>query len=359
MLTGYQITLLNIAIFFGQFLITATALNFQYGNAGIPNMSNHLSVAVGAYTVSSIIFRISMWVVGSSGVQWVAGWVSGNPYNASRITIFMRTHPYLGISLYLLSIAMALLVGSLLGGFIAVISGKLRATYLMMFLYIIANAGRVIAANNEWIACGTLGSFVPNFLSWYPGENMLIIGLSTLLVGMSMYLIMRRMQQSPFGRLMRSVRENEWTVMSIGKNITKIRRDVMMFSSGIMSVTGVLMAFYYNFVQSNIYDATTYTVWPWLMITIGGTGNNLGTLVGVIVGVGLLKGFSTFNLVFGQLIASTGRAGQIMMYEDLLLATLLVLFLSRKPMGLVPEKQHYIPGINYKGIVLGKESEDS
>lgn len=351
MLVGYQITLINLAIFFGQYLIVATALNFQYGNAGIPNMSNNLSVAVGAYTVSSLVFRISMWVVESAGVTWVPGWVSGNPYNATTMTHFMRTNPLLGIALYLISIALALVFGSILGYVLAVISGGLRATYLMMLLYIISSAGRVIAANNEWIACGTLGAFVPNFLSWYRGENMLIIALTTVLVGIFMFFTIRLMLNSPFGRLMRAVRENEWTAMSIGKNITKLRREVMMFSSGLMAVTGVLIAFYYNFVQANIYDQTTYTIWPWLMITIGGTGNNAGALIGVIVGVALLKGFTAFNLIFGQAIAMTGQAGLIMRYEDVLLGILLVAFLALKPRGLIPEKQLYIPGINYKGLV--------
>jgi hypothetical protein len=45
MLLPYQIMLVDLAIFFGQYVIVAAALNFQYGNAGIPNMSNHISVA--------------------------------------------------------------------------------------------------------------------------------------------------------------------------------------------------------------------------------------------------------------------------------------------------------------------------
>ena len=64
MLSTYQIILVNLAIFFGQYVIVATALNFQYGNAGIPNMSNHISVACGTYVVSSVI-RTCMWILGA------------------------------------------------------------------------------------------------------------------------------------------------------------------------------------------------------------------------------------------------------------------------------------------------------
>jgi branched-chain amino acid transport system permease protein len=348
---------MNIAIFFGHYVIVASALNFQYGSAGIPNMSNNISVACGAYVVSSLVIRVSMWVLGYLGLTFRPDWVYDNPYNATAITIFSRSHPFLSLSFYLFAMGLALVIGSLLGGFIASISGKLRSTYLMIFLFVISDAGGLIAANNTWIAGGTIGSFVPNFLSWYPGENMLIVALTTNVIGIFCYFIIRTMQNSPFGRLMKAVRENEWTVMSVAKNVTKIRREVMMFSSGMMAVTGVLLAFYYNFVQYQIYDRNTYTFWPWLMIAIGGTGNNAGALFGVIVGVALLKGVSIFNLLFGRAIAETGRASLFLTLENMTLAVLLILFITYKPMGLIPERLHHIRGIDYKGIIMGGDRE--
>jgi ABC-type branched-subunit amino acid transport system permease subunit len=62
----------NPAIFFSQYVTVATALNFQYGNAGIPNMSNHISVAYGAYVVSSVI-RICMWILGAHATATPSG----------------------------------------------------------------------------------------------------------------------------------------------------------------------------------------------------------------------------------------------------------------------------------------------
>jgi ABC-type branched-subunit amino acid transport system permease subunit len=72
MLSTYQIMLINPAIFFSQYVTVATALNFQYGNAGIPNMSNHISVAYGAYVVSSVI-RICMWILGARATATPSG----------------------------------------------------------------------------------------------------------------------------------------------------------------------------------------------------------------------------------------------------------------------------------------------
>lgn len=343
--------IMNAAIFFGHYVIVTAALDFQYGNAGIPNMSNNLSVACGAYVVSSLVQRISMWILTFSGLAFRPDWVYDNPYNATAITAFSKTHPFLSLSLYLFSLGLALVIGSLLGGFIASISGSLRATYLMMLLYVISDAGGLIAANNPWIAGGTMGAFIPNFLSWYPGENMLIVALTTIIVGLVCFLIIRTMQNSPFGRLMRAVRDNEWTLRSVAKNVAKIRREVMMFSSGMMAVTGVLIAFYYNFVEYQFYDRNTYTFWPWLMITIGGTGNIAGSLLGVIICVSLLKGISIFNLVFGEAMAETGRANLFLTLENTALAVLLIFFITYWPRGLIPERTHYIRGINYREII--------
>ena len=49
MLSQWQIIVINTAIFFGHYVIISSALNFQCGNGGIPNMSSIVSVAVGAF----------------------------------------------------------------------------------------------------------------------------------------------------------------------------------------------------------------------------------------------------------------------------------------------------------------------
>ena len=351
MLTPLQILLVNLAIFFGQYLIVATALNFQYGNAGIPNMSNNISVATGAYVVSSVVLKICMWIAGYAGLSLRPDWVYDNPYNVTAITAFLRANPFLSLALFLMSIALALVIGSLTGWVIASLSTGLRSTLLMIFLYVISDAGRIIAANNRFIAGGTMGAFVPNFLSWYPGQNMLALALSTLIVGLVCYFTIRTMQNSPFGRLMRATRENEWTVLSTGKDVTRIRRNVMMFSSGMMAVTGVLIAFYYNFVQYQMFSRNDFTFWPWLMVIIGGAGNNAGALMGVIVGVGLIRGFSMLNMVFGDVIAASRQTALIGFLENMALGALLIVAMVFKPRGLIPEKKHFIPGINYEGTM--------
>jgi len=344
----WQIAIVHFAIYFGYYFIIATTLNFQYGYAGIPNMSTNLSVACGAYVITAVVIRISMWLLGAVGVAFRPDWVFDNPYNVSVISGFLETNPLLAFSLFLLSLALALVFGNLLGWGLASLSGKLRSSTLMVLLYVVAQAGDVIVANQSWIAGGPHQSFIPNFLSWYPGDDFLILAVATMLVGLLCYFVVRAIQNSPFGRLARAVRENEWTVMSMGKDVVRLRRGVMAFGSGMMAATGVLLAMYYRFVEHRMFDPVSYTIWPWLMITLGGIGSNAGSLVGVILCVGILKAISTFNLFYGGVIASSGKAWLFITFEEVALSVILLAFLIYKPNGLIPEKRLRIPGIDYK-----------
>jgi branched-chain amino acid transport system permease protein len=350
-----SILLVNFIIYFGQYVIISTALNLQFGNAGIPNMSSNISVACGAYVVSSVVIRICMWIGGAAGLIFKPDWVYDNPYNVSMITKFLESQPILSLSIFVLSLALAFVFGSGLGWLLGSLGGRLRATRLMILLLIVSDAGGLIAANNEFVAGGTLGAFVPNFFAWYKGEHMIIIALVILIVGMVCYLITRTLMNSPFGRLMRAVRENEVTLESTGKDVEQVRRQVMMFGSGMMAVAGVLLSFYYSFVQYQFYDRVTYTFWPWLMITIGGLGNNAGAFLGTVICVSTLKGINIIHQMVAPGLIGTQWVRLIGYFEDIALGSLLLFFLIFKPRGLIPEKRLNITGINYDGIINEKK----
>jgi branched-chain amino acid transport system permease protein len=351
MLNQWQIIMINTAIFFGHYVIISSALNFQFGNGGIPNMSSNVSVAVGAYTVSALVVRLCMWIGKGAGLVFGADWVYDNPANVRMLTGLFQAKPLLSLGMFLFSLAAAFTLGTATGWLIGLMSGRLRATRLMILLLIISNAVSVIAANNKGIAGGTLGAFIPNFFAWYRGEQMVIIATVILVVGLTCYLIMRAMMNSPFGRLMRALRDNEVTLESAGKNVTNIRRQVMMFGSGIMALSGVLVSYYYSYVQHTMYDRVTYTFWPWLMITLGGLGNNAGSYLGTLLCVAVLKALNVMKQGVGVLLIGTKWIKLIDIFEDLFLGAFLILFMIYRPRGLVPEKNLSIDGVDYVGMV--------
>jgi branched-chain amino acid transport system permease protein len=350
--SGNARLIVDIAMYFGLFVIIAMSINFQYGNAGVPNMGCAVQVIVGGFTVSAITTRLCFWIVKQAGVELLPyasdfDWVYNNQINVSVLTnAYLKDNPMLCFTLMLFTLALALILGSLIGWVIAVPAIRLRATYLMVTLITMADASQIIGRNVPWISGGTLGMFVPNVFAFYPGDRTVIMAVITLFIGLVSFFIFRTMLNSPYGRLMRSIRENEITVGSVGKNVVSIRRNILMFASGITAIAGSLLAFYFSFVVEANYQRAMWTYWPWLMLIMGGPGNNAGTFLGTTLIVALRRIIIVYKWVFDQLFFFP-----IAYFERLLLGILLLIVMIFRPNGLIPEKLLYIPGINYRQLV--------
>jgi len=344
--------IIDIAMYFGIFVIVAMALNFQYGNAGVPNMGCAVQVIAGGFAVSTFTLRLTLWIVQKAGepIRPYASnydWVYNNPYNVQYvINDFIKNRPLFGISLLLFTLALSLILGAAIGWLMSLPAIRLRATYLMITLITMADASQIIARNWPPLCGGTLGVYVPNVYAWYTGDRTILSAVVTLAIGLVSFFIFRTMLNSPYGRLMRSIRENEVTVGSVGKNVTGIRRNILVFASGITALTGALWAFYFSFVIDANYQRALWTYWPWLMLILGGPGNNAGTFLGCALVVAMRRVIIIYKWFFDKLFFFP-----IAYFEQILLGTLLMAIMIFRPSGLIPEKLLYIPGINYGKMV--------
>ncbi len=152
---------------------------------------------------------------------------------------------------------------------------------------------------------------------------------------------------------MRAIRENDITVGSVGKNVVGIRRNILMFASGITALSGVMVAFYYSYVVDNAFMRADWTYWPWLMLILGGPGNNAGTFLGTALIIGLRRGIIVYKWYLEQYIFFP-----IAYAESIILGILLILVIIFRPRGLIPEKLLYIPGINYRKMVKEETTID-
>jgi len=350
--SGSARLIVDIAMYFGLFVIVAMALNFQYGNAGVPNMGCAVQVIVGGFTVSALTTRLTFWIVSQAGVQMLPyssdyDWVYNNFRNVSVLANgYLQDHPMLCISLLLFSLAVSVILGAAIGWVIAVPAIRLRATYLMITLITMADASQIIGRNVVAISGGTIGVFVPNVFAFYPGDRTVVMATLTLFIGLISFFIFRTMLNSPYGRLMRAIRENEVTVGSVGKNVVGIRRNILMFASGITALSGCLLAFYFSYVVEANYQRAFWTYWPWLMLIMGGPGNNAGTFLGTALVVAMRRVIIVSKWFFDKILFFP-----IVYFENILLGTLLLLIMIFRPSGLIPEKLLYIPGINYRRLV--------
>ena len=349
--TGNARLIVDIAMYFGLFVIVAMALNFQYGNAGIPNMGCAVQVIVGGFTVSALTVRLIFTMLEATGIElqpWANDfdWTYNNPANVKIANEYITTNAMFGWSMLLFSLAVSVILGAVIGWIIALPAIRLRATYLMIVLITMADAAQIFGRNIPAISGGTLGMFIPNIFAWYPGDRTVLSAVITLLIGLVSFFIFRTMLNSPYGRLMRAIRENEITVGSVGKNVVGIRRNILMFASGVTALSGTLLAFYFSFVVEANYQRAFWTYWPWLMLILGGPGNNAGTFLGCALIVAMRR-----VIIVNKWFLQEVFFFPVAYFESVLLGVLLILVIMFRPNGLIPEKLLYIPGVNYTMMV--------
>jgi branched-chain amino acid transport system permease protein len=136
-----------------------------------------------------------------------------------------------------------------------------------------------------------------------------------------------RVGESPFGRVLKAMRDDERATLAIGKSVLRYKVLVFSISGALAAVAAALFAHYQAFINpfSFTLDRSIFLV---ALVVLGGTANLVGTLVGAIVYVGLPE-----MLRFLQ-----ARQDIVDAIRDFVFGALLVAFMRFRPQGLVPER---------------------
>ena len=125
---------------------------------------------------------------------------------------------------------------------------------------------------------------IPSPFQWVlkPSAQALDFALLTLGFVALAYFYFERSLNSPWGRMLKSIRDDPVASKTFGKNVTKARIQVMVIGSAFAGVAGALFTFYSNYVTpDNFIPVVTFNVW--VMIVLGGLGNNKGALLGTLI----------------------------------------------------------------------------
>ncbi len=209
---------------------------------------------------------------------------------------------------------------------------------------------------------------MPDHLYENYDERFLIGIMGFLLVGLSYYFI-TKLIYSPYGRLLRSIREDELVASTYGKDIFRYKVEVMTISGAMAGLTGAYTAWLFpGIFPTNFLPTVTFFIWT--VFIIGGRGSNKGILVGAIAFT-LLERMSLFfnnqdwvvikslNDFIHSINPDHAPENIAMGYIQLIIIGLiLILFIRFAPSGLIPEEP-YRPAI--RGLKLpkaGSQSED-
>lgn len=280
--------LLHILLMAGIYVILTLSLNLIVGYTGLPALGHAAFSCIGAYTSSLLALNIGL-------------------------------SPWIGL---LIGACAAALLGIIIG-YPAV---RLKGDYLALATFGLGVIVYSIAKN--WVAL-TRG---PMGLPGIPGFSILGIQLSeiwmylllVLLFVMVTIFVINRIVNSPFGRVLRSIREDEIAAEALGKNIIRHKLLVFIIGAFFAGIAGSLYAHYITFI-----DPSSFTVMEsitiLLMVIFGGMGNIAGSIVG-----------ATVLFVLPELLRFLGMPPSIAAaMRQMIYGLLLVILMIKRPQGIM------------------------
>jgi branched-chain amino acid transport system permease protein len=301
------------------------------------------TVIVIAWFVAYVIFRSQMDPAATYIIR-EAGWVGG-----------------LG-----LPVILGWAFGGILAAGVAFVVGKvalgLRADYLAIATIGIAEIIRATIRNIEWLTRGTLTVSpipwpVPNPRAWqgwgasitdsFINARAGYLALVIAIVLVALFLI-HRAYMGPWGRMMRAIRDNYIAAGSMGKDVTGRQLEIFVFGSVLMGIGGAILVSFSGIYDPGSYQPINHTFIIWVMLIVGGSGNNFGALFGGLfiyivwilsepLAQQLFTGISAWSasMGWGAIPDIESRSLQMRVF---VLGLIITIALRYAPKGLLPER---------------------
>lgn len=267
-LVGYGAFFLTTALIFS---LVTLGLNLQWGLTGLFNVGLAGFVAIGAYTSALLTTPDDPARLGGFGLPILAGWVG------------------------------AMVVGGIAAALTGMATLRLRSDYLAITTFGVAVVVQLVALNAQKLTGGPFGiGFIPRPFGGL-AETPLLFNLSNLAVVCAVtliaYLALEHLSRSPWGRVLKALREDERAAISLGKSARFYRVQAFAVGGVIMALAGALQAHFTGFIAPDNY-LPILTFQGWVMLIVGGSGSNLGAVIGSVLVWGIWAGSGTLTSVF-------------------------------------------------------------
>lgn len=240
------------------------------------NYGMHIVITISIYLILALSLNLVTGYAGLLSLCHAAFWGAG----AYISTVLMVT---VGLP-FLPSAALALVGAILLSFTISIPALRLKGDYLV--LGSLAFQLIVFGLLYNWTSLtngpyGITNIPSPQFLGYEVGSIQSYFGFTLVVAGLcagTMYLI----GNSPFGRVLKAIREDEIAAAALGKNVPRYKIIVFAISAGFAAIAGVLFAGYTHYIDPSVFSLTE-SFFVLSLIIIGGTGNMLGPVLGTVL----------------------------------------------------------------------------
>ena len=291
-----------------------------------------LALALGAATISAGVLlnrrRVNKWLI---SLIIVIGYLLTRHYFSEASELIEKVDP--AITGYLGGFGLPIMFSWIVGGLAAAgaawwigkITLSLRSDYLAIATLGISEIILYVIKNEDWFVRGLKNVYglqrpVPyevdmqksewlqNIVAWMHRSELQLLSQSDqidklgdyvrdasvvfvklsysglFLVILVAFIVLSNLAlNSPWGRKVRAIRDNEVAASAMGKNITRQHLQIFVIGSAIVGVAGALLVTYDGIFISTAYQPLRYTFLIWVMVIVGGSGNNLGSVLGAFI----------------------------------------------------------------------------
>ena len=322
---------INLLIYAGVDIIACLGLNQQFGVAGITNFGYIIFQAAGAYTAA--ILSLPSQASNGAFQSYIGGWNLPWPV------------PWIG----------AMIVGGLLAlPFTFLVGRRLRGDFAAVGLLVTAVMANLLVTNYRPLLNGSAGlSLVPaplqsKFNPQSQGYQWLYAA-ATLVLAVAVYLLVRRVTESPYGRSLRAMRDNDVVADSLGKNLLSLRAAMLVLGGALAALSGAILVGFINLWAPSAWGYAE-TIVLFAAVIIGGAGSHRGAVLGAIL---VPVGFEEAT----RYIPQFGPPGLVDDLQWVAIGLLIVIFLWFRPQGILPERRRRI-GAGASSVPIDRPHED-
>ena len=307
-----------VGVVAGIYTIFALGLQIQFGYTGLLNFGQVGFMAIGAYTMAILTVKegISMW----------------------------------------LAAVLAVIAAALAGLLVGLPTLRLRADYFAIVTIAFGEIVRYVATNEDNLTGGSQGTINlagagqaseydgqwRRFQSWLGGalgigNKDVVMLLVVWVVCLALLIVLAALVRTPWGRLLKSIREDEDAAASLGKNPFAVKLQSLALGAALAGLAGCFYAWQFSFFSPDDFQPLL-TFFAWMIVILGGTGRIWSVPIGAVVFGVIFAGTRFFDFAPFSWLGSDDRA-----YVRLLLIGLVLIGLMLfRPQGILGRREEMV-----------------
>jgi branched-chain amino acid transport system permease protein len=303
---------IGVGVLTATYGIFALGLQLNIGTTGITNFGQAGFMAIGAYTMGILVVR--------EGWSWWWAMPAG----------------------ILAAMLAAILVG--------LPSLRLRADYFAITTLAFSEIVRYLTDNTRSLTNGSQGllgystewyTLSVRIAAWLNGHGihvksflfpLLLVSWGVLIV---LAILVALLVRTPWGRVLRAIREDEDAARALGKNTLAYKLQSLALSAALAAIAGFVLALNLTLLVPDEFDPV-FTIFGVVIVILGGLGSYLGVVVGSVILMTLLEGTRYIDLPLS--------ADKIAAIRYIIVGLVLILLMAFRPQGIFGKKQEMLLG---------------